>query len=118
MPSVTDLSIGSALFVIYAADVCIAVTIIFLERKNPSATLAWIMVLFLLPGFGIGFYFLFSQNIARRKLFRLTQRERDIMEEPLLKQIDEIRQDRFSYAHSVEAVWKDLVMLNQNYEIG
>jgi cardiolipin synthase len=110
-----QLTLGSALVVIYIIDFFIAITVVFLERKNPSATLAWIMVLFLLPGIGIIIYFLFSQNIARRKLFRLTQREKEIVEEPLLEQIDEIKHDRFSYVNSGEVVWKDLIMLNQNY---
>jgi cardiolipin synthase len=108
-------TLQSALFLIYVVDVFIAVTVVFLERKNPSATLAWIMVLFLLPGLGIIFYFLFSQNIARRKLFRLTQHEKEIVEEPLLEQIGAIKHDRFLYVSEEEAVWKDLILLNQTY---
>ncbi|MEG0722169.1 MAG: PLDc N-terminal domain-containing protein, partial [Lachnospiraceae bacterium] len=47
-------SIVTGLFII---NICIALTIIFLERKDPTATLAWIMILFLIPGVGIVFYF-------------------------------------------------------------
>jgi cardiolipin synthase len=122
LPFTQDPSMESALDVIYVAllaayaiSVFIALAVVFLERKNPSSTLAWIMVLFLLPGLGIILYLLFSQNIARRKLFRLTQHEKAIMEEPVSKQIDAIKHDRFDYAHPVEAIWKDLIMLNQNY---
>ena len=56
--------------VLFIVNLMIAFTIIFLERKNPSATLAWIMILFLLPIAGIIFYFLFSQHIARKRIFR------------------------------------------------
>ncbi|MDR0357615.1 MAG: phospholipase D-like domain-containing protein, partial [Clostridiales Family XIII bacterium] len=110
-----QVSLQSALVVIYVIDVFIAITLVFMERKNPSATLAWIMVLFLLPGIGIVLYVLLSQNIARRKLFRLTQREKEAVEEPLMEQIAAIKHDRFTYANAEEAVWKDLIMLNQNY---
>ena len=47
-------------------NIVIAVTIIFLERKDSSATLAWLVVLFMLPVIGLLFYITFSQNIARR----------------------------------------------------
>ncbi|MDR3072984.1 MAG: cardiolipin synthase [Clostridiales Family XIII bacterium] len=103
------------LTLVYIVDIIIALTIIFLERKNPSSTLAWIMVLFFLPGIGILFYFLFSQNIARRRIFRLSKREREVMQETLLEQIRNVRHDRFAYSNSIEPKWKELILLNQNY---
>ena len=42
---------------LFIVNLLIAFTIIFLERKNPSAALAWIMILFLLPIAGIVLYF-------------------------------------------------------------
>ena len=75
--------IAHFLTVLYIVDFIIALTIIFLERKNPSATLAWIMVLFLLPVAGIILYLLFSQNIARKKIFRLSRFEEQTIENAL-----------------------------------
>jgi cardiolipin synthase len=105
-------SVFTLLFVI---DFFMALVVVFLERKNPSATLAWIMVLLFLPGIGIIIYFLFSQNIARRKLFYLTNKEREALSETLTEQIRSVRYDRIHYTNEVEAVWKDLILLNQNY---
>ncbi|MDR2610599.1 MAG: cardiolipin synthase [Clostridiales Family XIII bacterium] len=103
------------LFAVYVVDFVIALTIVFLERKSPAATLAWIMVLFLIPIGGIILYFLLSQNIARRRLFKLTKYERQTIEKELLDQIDEVRHDRFSYHKREVAAWKELILLNQNY---
>jgi cardiolipin synthase len=103
------------LFAVYVIDIIIALTIIFLERKNPAATMAWVMVLFLIPIGGIVLYFLFSQNIARKKLFKLTKSERQVVEEELIDQIDAVRHDRFPYYKKDIAEWKDLILLNQNY---
>jgi cardiolipin synthase len=105
----------SVLTLIYVVDVILALTIIFLERKNPSSTLAWIMVLFFLPGVGIILYFFLSQNISRRRIFRLSKREREVMQETLLHQIQSVRHDRFAYQNEAEAHWKDLILLNQNF---
>lgn len=58
--------------VIYSIDLVIALTIVFLERKNPSASLAWILVLFVFPVVGIFLYVMLSQNISRQKIYRLS----------------------------------------------
>lgn len=42
---------------------------IFMENRNPSSTLAWILVLALLPVVGLIFYFLFGQNYFRRRKY-------------------------------------------------
>jgi cardiolipin synthase len=82
---------------LYAINIIIALTIIFLERKNPAATLAWIMILFLLPGIGILFYFLLSQNIARKKIFRLTRDEERLLTSSLEKQTRAIETGTYEF---------------------
>ncbi len=107
--------IAHFLTVLYIVDFIIALTIIFLERKNPSATLAWIMVLFLLPVAGIILYLLFSQNIARKKIFRLSRFEEQTIENALKEQIDEIDSGRFVFTNRESRQWRDMIRLNQKY---
>jgi cardiolipin synthase len=107
--------IAHFLTVLYIVDFIIALTIIFLERKNPSATLAWIMVLFLLPVAGIILYLLFSQNIARKKIFRLSRFEEQTIENALKEQIDEIDSGRFVFTNRESRKWRDMIRLNQKY---
>ena len=96
-------------------NILIALAIIFLERKNPSATLAWIMILFLLPVIGIILYLLFSQNISRQKIFRLTKYEEDAMRGALTRQVKEIDDKEFVFTTSEAKRWKDMIKLNQTY---
>ena len=96
-------------------NVMIALAIIFLERKNPSASLAWIMILFLLPMIGIILYFMFSQNIARKKIFRLTKYEEESIRESLMHQIREIDDREFKFSTAEAKRWKDMIKLNQTY---
>lgn len=42
---------------------------IFMENRNPSSTLAWILVLALLPVVGLVLYFLLGQNYFKRRKF-------------------------------------------------
>lgn len=61
----------SSISIIYLINFAMAVVVIFLERKDPTATLAWVLVLLILPGIGFVFYLLLSQNFSRKKLFTM-----------------------------------------------
>ena len=100
---------------LFLINIVIALTIIFLERKNPSATLAWIMILFLVPIVGIVFYFLFSQNIARQKIFRMTQYEEAIINASLKEQVSSIKKGEFRFTNPEAKKWQDMIRLHQTY---
>ncbi|SEU13178.1 cardiolipin synthase [Paenibacillus sp. NFR01] len=42
---------------------------IFMENRNPSTTMAWILLLALIPVLGLIFYFLFGQNVFKRRKY-------------------------------------------------
>ena len=42
---------------------------IMLEKRSPYKTAAWILVLILLPFFGIIFYLIFGQEYRKQKIF-------------------------------------------------
>lgn len=102
----------TALFVI---NILIALTIIFLERKNPSATLAWIMILFLIPVVGIILYIFLAQNIARQRIFRINKYEAEILSGAMNEQIKSMKGDTFEFSDQSARRWKDMIRLNQNH---
>lgn len=61
----------SSISVFYFINIILALVIIFLERKDPTATLAWVLVLLVFPGVGFILYLLLSQNFSRKKLFTM-----------------------------------------------
>jgi len=109
------LDLGFFTTALYIVNFFIALTIIFLERKNPASTLAWIMILFLLPVIGILFYFFLSQNIARKKIFRLTRDEERLVTSSLKKQNYAIENGTYEFTTYEADMWKDLIRLNQLY---
>ena len=56
--------------VIIIANIFFSLSLIFIERKDPTTTWAWLMVMIMLPGIGFIIYLLFGQNLSREKLFR------------------------------------------------
>lgn len=107
--------LANFLTLLYVVDFIIALTIIFLERKNSSATLAWIMILFLLPVAGIVLYLLFSQNIARKKIFKLSKNEEAEIENTLAEQLEAINKNKYQFVNEESRIWKDMIKLNIKY---
>jgi cardiolipin synthase len=91
-------------------NISLTFTIIFLERKNPQSTYAWLLFLWMFPILGFLFYLLFSQNLAKRKIFRYNTPE-NIRYHHLLRQQQRLLPEIISinpdsplakYQHSIE----------------
>lgn len=115
MISLALINVSAVITGLFLVNLIIALTIIFLERKNPSATLAWIMILFLVPVAGIIFYFLFSQNIARQRIFRLNKYEEAVISASLNEQISSIEQGAVIFTNPESKKWHDMIRLHQTY---
>lgn len=100
---------------IYLINFIVAMAIIFLERKNPSSTVAWIMVLYLIPVVGLFLYLCFSQNYARKKMFKLSVDEAEYITNSLKKQSKAINNNEYDFQNDAADKWVDLIRLNQAY---
>ncbi|MBC7960524.1 MAG: PLDc N-terminal domain-containing protein, partial [Vallitaleaceae bacterium] len=68
-------SLGLDYVTIFSVNLVLSCIAISLERKNPTATLAWLFFMTSLPGIGFFFFLLLSQNISKRKIFKYTAEE-------------------------------------------
>ena len=91
--------------IIYAVNLLLILGIIFAERKSPSATLAWVMVLAFIPIVGILFYIIFNQNFSRSKINKLTDREEYVVSNGLKRQIEEMDSDEYEFACPTTKHW-------------
>lgn len=96
-------------------NVILAIIIIFIERKNPAKTLAWILVLFFLPIVGAVFYLVFAQNISRRKIYNLDDKDKKIIRDSLEDQIEEMNSGEFELSNEAANIWRQMVKLNLVY---
>ncbi|KEI05078.1 cardiolipin synthase [Clostridium botulinum] len=88
-----------------------ALLIIFFERRNPSATWAWLMVLILIPGVGFILYLLLGQNLSRRKMFSLKTAE-DRFHKKLLVQGKQLTNDTMEFKDKNMINYKDMVYMH------
>lgn len=96
-------------------NVILALVIIFIERKNPAKTLAWILVLFFLPIVGAVVYLVFAQNISRRKIYKLDDKDKKIIRDSLQDQIEEMNSGKLEFSNDVANVWRQMIKLNLVY---
>lgn len=71
------------IFIAYVITIITIIIVLISENRNPVKSLAWVMVLMLLPGLGILLYLFFGRNLknqhklSRRNRRRLKKREPD-----------------------------------------
>ena len=56
-------------FIILVANIILSGLIVFFERRNPSSTWAWLLVLLFVPVLGFVVYMVFGRNSRREKMF-------------------------------------------------
>lgn len=57
-------------FAIIIMNIISSLSLIFIERKDPTTTWAWLLILLVLPGLGFIVYLLLGQNLSRQKIFK------------------------------------------------
>jgi cardiolipin synthase A/B len=61
---------GGTIISIFSTLTVISISLaIFMENRNPSTTMAWILLLALIPVLGLVFYFLFGQNVFKKRKY-------------------------------------------------
>ncbi|WP_160689363.1 cardiolipin synthase [Clostridium sp. C2-6-12] len=51
-------------------NILFSLSLIFIERKDPTTTWAWLLILLVLPGIGFIIYIILGQNLSRQKIFK------------------------------------------------
>ncbi|HTY16005.1 MAG TPA: cardiolipin synthase [Methanoregulaceae archaeon] len=88
--------------VIVVLDLLFAITIVFIQRKNPTAVAAWLLVIFFIPVLGFVLFLIFGQDYRKRKMFQIKDEADQIVnsyvrtQEKLLKGPDMHLDDRWS----------------------
>lgn len=100
--------LGSIVFI----NIGLAVTIVFLERKDASSTWAWLMVLLFIPIVGFIVYLVFGKQINNRRIFTLDTKSRLGVQQAVKDQSHAIENDTFIYNHPSLSGYKDLYLLH------
>lgn len=58
------------LLTIIISNIVFSFSLIFMERREPTTTWAWLLIMILLPGVGFCVYLILGQNLSRERLFK------------------------------------------------
>lgn len=100
------------LAVLIILNVSFGFALIFLERKDPAATWAWLMVLTLLPFFGFLLYLLFGQNLQRQKIFDTKTIDDIILYKKSLDQIKELKDCKELDLCRYDSFYQDFIQMH------
>jgi cardiolipin synthase len=114
MFSVLDIiyNVLGANIIAYLINIILAFVIIFLERKDPTATLAWLLVLLLFPGVGFILYLFLSQNFSRKKLFRMKANAQRTFGDFLNTQQEDFNSGKLVFKDRKMEAHKDVIKMN------
>lgn len=95
-------------------NILLIIAVIFLERKNVTATWAWIMILSFIPIVGIVFYITLGQNLSRQKIFKWDKLVHKLVLDDIRKQKKQLEEDAGIFGCDVVKKYHELVKLNMN----
>ena len=84
-------------------------SLIFIARKDPTTTWAWLLILLLIPGVGFIVYLLLGQNLSRQKIFR----EKKIIDKTRAAGLEEM-QEIHGIKMELQDEYSDLILMNYN----
>ena len=102
----------SVLSVMLILNIILAFILIFLERKNPASTWAWLMVLLLIPNLGFVLYLILGQDLSRKKIFKYKTEEDQIIRKLLLEQISHLQNNELVYNDKSMVSYQDMIHMN------
>ncbi|MGR6899041.1 cardiolipin synthase [Rummeliibacillus sp. BSL5] len=98
--------------IILVSNILLAAIIIFLERKEPTSTWAWILVLFFLPVAGFILYILLGRQLRKKHLFRWEGRKKIGIDQLIEYQMEAIQDNTFEFRLDDAAHFKELIFMN------
>ncbi len=85
------------LSIVFILNILVAIILIFMERRDASATWAWLLILFFVPLAGFLLYLIFGQNLSRKRLFVWKDLHKIGIEHLIHTQIQAIKDNTFPF---------------------
>ncbi len=93
-------------------NIILAIFIIFFERRNPTSTWLWLMVLTFLPGIGFILYLFLGQDLSKKKIFKTKEIEDYFIRDIIDTQEEQIDNDEYRYKDPNYSQYEDLIKMH------
>ena len=92
-------------------NILFAILLVFFERRNPTTTWLWLMVLTFLPGIGFLLYLFIGQDMSKKKMFKLKEEEDRGFRDRALEQGQKI-QEEYNYLNGKFVEYEDIIKMH------
>ena len=72
--------------IVFTLNMFLVVLVVIFERRKPSSTMAWLLILFFMPLAGFFLYLFLGQDLRRQRLFHLKANEEHLFFQELIHQ--------------------------------
>lgn len=93
-------------------NITLAISIIFLERKNATSAWAWLLVLFFIPILGFILYLIFGKPIYRHRIFTWDTKSRLGVKKAVNEQLISLEEKTFQFHHEEIEKYEDLIYMH------
>ncbi|NCU18856.1 cardiolipin synthase [Pallidibacillus pasinlerensis] len=97
--------------IIFFLNFIFASIVVFFERRNPSSTWAWLLVLFFIPLLGFVLYLTLGQNLKRKKLFVWEDLKKIGLDDLIQKQKNELQSYNYDPLTKEMENYRDMMYL-------
>lgn len=97
--------------IIFLLNIFFAATIIFIERKNPTTTVAWLMALVFAPVIGFFLYLFFGQSFYRDRMFQIKKEDDDSLTDIIESQKKELLANDLTLSGPMSAAYKRMILM-------
>lgn len=92
-------------------NILLGVLLVFFERRNPTSTWLWLMVLTFLPGIGFILYLFLGQDLSKKKMFKSKEMQDDCFKSIAIEQKELIQSNDFFHKDPNFSRYDDLVKM-------
>ncbi len=103
-----------AVDIILAINVFFILTVVIFERRNPTATMTWVLAMVFIPVVGFVLYLFIGQDLRKKRLFYLKEEEEHRIYELLHAQDESLHNKQLQFHNPQIADYSDLIHLHLN----
>lgn len=93
-------------------NIFLGILLIFFERRDPTSTWLWIMILTFLPGIGFILYLFIGQDLSKQRLFKVKEEEDACFRGIAIKQKEQLERGDFHYVNPLFRKYEDHIKLH------
>ncbi len=93
-------------------NILLGILLVFFERRNPTTTWLWLMVLMFLPGIGFILYLFLGQDLSKSKMFKLKEDVDNCYSDIAEEQVKQLENKEFYYKDPNFLNYSDLIKMH------